>query len=363
MPESLVNHLQQYNTSYDHESLLKILDLTSQGSFYSRFGDDSLPFAFGNKFIDTNVIVSQTFQKTFEEVTDQRCKELMTQCNDRPWIVLWSGGIDSTVILTSILKNFSKSQLEQITVACNNVSVFENPLFFYNHVLKNFKTINSTDRNLEKLLDTHYIISGNPGDLLQGSGLGLHAKNSGLDLTKPWNNCSGSLLKFLINQVGNKAAEWVYTRMEQNILSCPESQQLVNTVADWFWWINFNWKWVGDCWSDLERQNLKNTCAYFKFFRNWYETHDYQLWAINYGRYSLVQDGSSLGNYKKSSKQYIYDYDQEPYYFTFKTKTHSTGRVRREKTWLCLLNDNTTLDAEQDLDLILELLPSHLNVK
>lgn len=362
IPQSLTKKIQQLDSKYDYESMLKVLALTSQQSFYNRAGDNTLPFCFDNQIIDISIPAGDcSFKKTFEEITDQRCMELLEQCNDRPWIVSWSGGIDSTVILASLLKNASKSQLDNVIVSCNNLSVLENPVFFHNHVLPNFKIINGTSPHLEKFLDNHYIIDGNPADLLQGSGLGLLAQNSGLDLGQPWQQQSGPLNDFLSDQIGKTAANWLYSRISQNILSLSD-HTLIDTLADWFWWINFNWKWVGDCWYIVSCQDLDNITPCFTSFKNWYDTEDYQQWSINYGRYSLVNDGPSPGDYKKSSKQYIYDYDGNQYYYRFKTKTHSTARVELQQPWLCMLNDGTTLSAEQDLDLILELLPAHLNL-
>jgi hypothetical protein len=363
IPKIVSEQIQQYDPTYDHESMIKVLNLTSQQSFYSRAGDNTLPFLFNCDFVDYRIpAVDINFSKTFEEVTDQRCQELLTTHNDRPWIVSWSGGIDSTVILVSLLKHASKSRLDTITVACNNLSIIENPVFFYNHVVPNFKIINSTDPNFENFLQTHYVIDGNPADLLQGSGLGLQAQLSGLNLQSPWQNQTGPLIDFLTNLIGRKSAEWFYNRISANINSLDGPTQLVDTLSDWFWWVNFNWKWMTDNWFTLSYQDLPNLKSCFVSFKNWYDTADYQQWSIKRGRYSLINDGISLGDYKKPSKQYIYEYDGNQYYHRFKIKTHSTARTRPHKPWVCMLDDGTVLTAEQDLDLILELLPTHLNV-
>jgi len=363
MPDTVSEQIQHYDPTYDHDSMIKVLNLTTQQSFYSRAGRNTLPFSFDCDFVDHKIpTVDNNFSKTFEEITDQRCQELLTKYNDRPWIISWSGGIDSTVILVSLLKHAPKSTLDTITVCCNNLSVIENPVFFYNHVLPNFKIINSTDSNFENLSHSHYVIDGNPADLLQGSGLGLQAQISGLNLRSPWQNQTGALIDFLTDSIGRVSAEWFYTRVSSNINSLDGPDQLVDTLSDWFWWVNFNWKWVPDNWFTLSYQNLPNVKSCFVSFKNWYDTADYQQWAIKRGRYSLIHDGASPGDYKKPSKQYIYDYDRNQYYYRFKTKTHSTARNKPINPWVCMLNDGTVLNAEQHLDLILELLPTHLNV-
>lgn len=365
LPEVIVNHINRYIPDYDHASMCKSLRLVSHQSFYNRAGPDVLPFRFDTEFYQKFCMpqIDQNFSKTFTEITDQRCYELISQYSQKPWIVQWSGGIDSTVILVSLLKNLSKEQLSNITVSCNAISVFENPLFFRNHVLKNFKTTNSTDLHIEEKFNDYYIIDGNPADLLFSGGLGLNAKNSGLDLSKSWRNSADKLINFLTYYADSNVAKWLYTHMEANLASNNEHCQVVETLADWCWWINFNWKWIGDCWHGLDAQRLKNTQLYHNSYINWFNNTDYQQWSISCGRYSLIKDGPCAGDYKKSSKQYIHDFDHNDYYLNFKTKGHSTAQMQQPQSWICMLDDLSTLTVEDDLDLILELLSTHLNIK
>jgi hypothetical protein len=361
----ILDRIREFDPTYDWKLISKVVTATSARNFYTRAGKNSLPFCYDKNFIQTSSMpaVDYSFNKTFEEITDQRCLQLIQDHGDRPWIIHWSGGIDSTVILSSILKNLSDQQIKNITVACNHISIFENPRFFYKHILPNFKIDNSTSLNIEDKLKSHYIIDGNPADLLQGSGLGLHAKNSGIDLTKNWQTMSGTLMDFLIDRLGQLEANWLCYHMSENILSLSSENPTIDTLSDWFWWLNFNWKWMSDCWIMLESQRISDATEYFVGVKNWYDADDYQQWSIKSGRYSLITDGPESGNYKKASKQYIYDYDGNEYYYKFKTKSHSNSQRSQKKSWFCLLNDLTTLSAEKDLDLILELLPQHLNVK
>lgn len=362
IPSAVIQRIQDLDPGYDHDMMKKILQLTINQSLYTRMGSDFLPFRYNGDFFNDSIPdYNKNFKKTYEEITDQRCMELLKTCQDRPWIVLWSGGIDSTVILSSLIKNASRQQLKNITVSLNFASVYENPKFFYDYVKPNFKIINSTNQHCDKYLNNYYLIDGNPADMLQGSGLGLQGQHFGLDLSGPWQNNSGLLLDFLSRQVGTKGAEWLVERMEKNINSISSEKQLVETLSDWFWWINFNWKWSANRLHAMDHQNLKDLSPYFKSFKNWYDTTDYQIWSITSGRYSLINDGSRPGDYKKPSKQYIYDLDKNDYYYKFKSKSLSTAR-QTTSVWQCVLDDATTLTVDRDLDLILELLPSHLNL-
>ena len=65
----------------------------------------------------------------FESVTNIRAQEVENHYKniDGPIVVFWSGGIDSTVILAAILKNFSKHLLERLVVKMTKDSYYENP--------------------------------------------------------------------------------------------------------------------------------------------------------------------------------------------------------------------------------------------
>ena len=162
-------------------------------------------------------------------------------------------------------------------------------------------------------------------------------------------------------QVGKTAAKWMYANIEENINSIDSNTLPIELNSDWFWWVNFNWKWPADRYHQMDWLNLKNLDPYFNSMINWFDTNEYQQWSINYGRYSLLENNNDPGNYKLPSKQYIYQLDENEHYLKFKTKLFSNGRVNT-RTWLCVLNDLTTLNVEQDLDLILDLLPTHLNI-
>jgi len=365
IPDTVAQRIQELDPGYDHGSMKRAMDATLRQGFYCRKGHNSLPFVYEQDFFKTAMPELEVgFKKSFDDITDQRCVDLFRSHSDRPWLVTWSGGIDSTVILASILKNLSPQQRSNITVSYNKISVYENPKFFHDHVRPNFHVIDSTPQEFGNLLDSHYIIDGDPADMLQGSGFALNAKAWGLDLTQSWRQES-PLVEFLTTVMGDRAAKWTYDHMYSNLDSLTNDPLDLKTYADWFWWINFNWKWIANRLHEMQRQPIPNVKPYVTSAVHWYDTVDYQQWSMNQGRYSLVRDNGSLGNYKKISKQYIYAYDKNAHYLKFKTKTDSSSRGPRNKatSWLCVLDDYRTLTEEKDLDLILELLPTHLNKK
>lgn len=366
IPKKISDVVKHHIPNYNHSAYSQCLALVYQAEFYCRAGADVLPYRYDSDFYETSVGMPPmdiNFKKSFEEITDQRCMNLVHQYPDRPWIVMWSGGIDSTVIVASLLKNLSSSQLKNITISCNSVSVYENPLFFHNQIVKNFKTMDSTHADHSALLHDYHVIDGNPADLLFSGGLSIQARQVGMDLSKPWKDSPGQLIDYLSQSIDRVAAELFYDLMATNLAGADPRCEMVQSLADWFWWINFNWKWISDCWRALDVLQLDNTQPFVDSFVNWFDSYDYQQWAMTTGRYSVINDGTSIGDYKKTSKQYIYDLDRNPYYLNFKTKCHSTAQVKGNDPWHVMLDDMTTLHADRDFDLIEQLLPAHLNIK
>ena len=91
---------------------------TSHHQNYLREGTNVLPFR--NEVVDLLDIAppkyDTNFNKTFADVTDQRYFELHEKYGDSEWLVLWSGGIDSTLILALLRKKFPDIDVETISI-------------------------------------------------------------------------------------------------------------------------------------------------------------------------------------------------------------------------------------------------------
>ena len=74
---------------------------------------------------------------SFNDICDQRAKELMARAinNNRKIAIMYSGGIDSTTVVTSFFKNFPKVIVrDNVILLMNEHSIAENPNFYYNFI-------------------------------------------------------------------------------------------------------------------------------------------------------------------------------------------------------------------------------------
>lgn len=355
--QSLLQDFSQHDWKNFKQS--RIFDTGTQ-SLYTRFGKNTLPFR--NDIIKKpNFVIPEyqpSFNKSFDEVTDQRCLDLRANYFDKPWRVFWSGGIDSTTIVTSILKNLSVEDLKNIKIVCNRISIYENPRFFYQHILPNFEIIDSSiiDTPADMLQD-NYLIDGELADQLFAGGISQSMLLDSVDLAEKDLSDTGLLVDYIARSTGKECAEWYVNVTLENInsVSIP-----VQTYHDFFWWTFFNFSWVSVKMRTMQHQSVKSCKDYIEQYLHWFDHDQYQLWAMSANQRGLKYD-QHPGDYKIAAKEYIYSFNKDQYYRYFKTKSHSDSRfVDRDTSWFCMLDDYTRLSLDHDLEQILHLLPDHV---
>lgn len=353
--------LDQHNVDQEH---LRGLIRLNPGvdSNYIRAGENIHPFK--NNGIEIFNFEMPTydpaFSLSFSDVTDRRLAELRAVKNDQRWLVWWSGGIDSTVIVASILKNLSVSERANIDIACNRISIYENPTFYYNHIKPNFSIIDSNFLEInELLLKKYYVISGDPADQLYG---GMASRNM-IDrhtVLRNWRTDPDGLIDFFAQAVDRRFAEWYYETTRENIESVNVP---IETYYDFCWWLFFNNSWMSILLRPLQFQtdmSVNNLKLMRSNFITWFSSIEYQQWSL-VSRLG-VKYGTNISERKLASKQYIYDFDHDEYYFRFKNKMESVSRTPANWCgYFCILDDYTRLTLDNDLEQILELLPEHIN--
>lgn len=330
-------------------------------SLYSRFGADNMPFR--NSIIDLpgwkSPEYDHDFDLTFGQITDQRCFDLWKNKFDRPWIVYWSGGIDSTTIVSSILKNLPVGVRENISIACNQASVSEYPWFYFEHIKPNFRVIDSSV-SINSPTHDFYSINGELADqLFAGSISQSMLLSSDRIMRKNLHSDPDDLLAYIEAKTSREFSIWYYESILENINSVDVP---IQNYHDFFWWTFFNHSWVStklrvlslSGWSKLGRAD-----EYLDDFINWFDTADYQKWSMVSNKEQLKY-GDTLGAYKQAAKDYIYSINKDIYYHKFKTKTSSGSHQTQMASWICMLDDYSLLSLGE-LEQILEMLPEHIN--
>ena len=306
--------------------------------------------------------LNQSYNKSFSEVTDQRAEEIRQDMRryNCELVVCWSGGIDSTLILASLVKNFSRNELANVTVLANNESYFENPVFYHNIIEKyQLKTVNFRNFSNEKvqsLFDTHLVIDGEPADKLWIVNVALQFESmygSGI-LKKPLKDTADKFIEYLTQYMTNDQAREYYDYLMQNI---NEAQINIDTTGDLFWWINFNFHWIEHLLIWYYQFPVKSAAAYAQFkkhYKPWYNTVDYQQWSLADRPKSIPDDHGGL--YKMPAKQYINELSKDDFYCNYKSKLGSAKDFSTTPDDLVILEDGSRLDYKdkKTLDCFIE---------
>lgn len=309
------------------------------------------------KLVDYN----PNFTGTFFEASDSKAMDFARRIdeNNEKFAIMYSGGLDSTVITTALIKNLTKEQLKNIIICTSVQAVVENPNYWRNFIFGKFEIIDSMKYKYDTLLERGYTpVTADDGDCLHGTVLGLnfyHAWEQKIGdklTTEQKTHLRNNLHKFsdkdthysvfkdaLIEYFQYGDNPWwpvpknpnpdktfgrkLYDKYALNAetASCP-----VISLHDFFWWLIFNVKMI-NCgvrgamyYNDRYDMNIA-----INKVENWYLWPEYQQWSMNNNN-NGQKIGYSAGTYKKVVRDYIFDLDKNAWYRDFKLKLESMGQ-------------------------------------
>jgi hypothetical protein len=266
--------------------------------------------------------IPPTFTKSFNDICFERAQEIVDL--GQPISVMWSGGIDSTAVLTTLMQ---VALPEQITVLFEPRSLKEYPWFFENHIKGKLKY---------KILDQHIhryeqspneiLVTGNPGDLLFSCSVVI---NNFKVKNMPWVNIFDQLSLFYKrdnkNQVrGNYKKQSVRYHIRDNIQSFLDKAPFeIKTAFDFYWWVNFTLKWQ-TLNMRITSLNSNITAEKLASVYNFYDSTDFQIWSmVNHD----LKIKDTKESYKYVMKDVIYNFTGDADYRDHKLK-ESSGPTR-----------------------------------
>lgn len=256
------------------------------------------------------------FTKSFAEVADEKGVELWNE--DKELKVYWSGGIDSTVALVSLLKSKPSDWHDKLKIIYTLNSIEEYPLFWNNYIKDKIQTeeVLMTERDANKYymdkpfyspvirhiadnLNKGLTITGECGDQLFGSS-GFVSHPEILKMTVD---------EFIKNKYPNDIEDIKLFNSK-----CPYT---ISSIKDLFWWWNFNLKWEEVSYRSLAMVKNSNN---INNVRHFFRTDNFQKWSVMNPDKKLKD---TLKSYKFTAKDYIYDYTSDEDYRDNKLKIGS----------------------------------------
>lgn len=316
--------------------------------FVSRNGEWSLPWSQEVipefKMPDYN----PTFNKTFFEVSDNRALEIKKRINDgEQFAVMFSGGIDSTLVMAALIKNLSLEELSNVSVCASIETIIEHPMFWNKFIQDKFKIIDSRKNKYDDLIRQGFTpITADEGDCIQGTVFGLVLYNNydyyidGLSSSAKLNlqnikykisdpdthfsNYSDILIKHLGIPGDSNFGELFYKKLIHNINT---SSVPVHSLHDFFWWFIFNVKYL-NCAArgSIYLNDTMDTRVVMHRIVNWFNSSEYQQWSmVNNNNGQKIEKTAST--YKQAAKNYIWDLDKNDWYRNFKVKIESLWNI------------------------------------
>lgn len=320
---------------------------------YPRVGNANLPYKYhrASEFFDFPMPkLNEKYQKTFSEITDSLLLNLKKTKFDKPWRINWSGGIDSTVILTSILKNLNKSDFENIIVACNRFSIYENPEFYNRFIKNNFQTVETNTVSInEKNYNDAYVFYGDTGDKIFNNGAVTALLDSKPELHLQSIKKPAQLLDYISKETNNpKYAQWLFSLVKDN---ANDAGFEIKNYHDWDFWCGFNFLWITQSLAFLHKDIVDDINNWKKLTVNcikWYEHTNYQKWALANNDIG-IKFGKDVSEQKLAAKQYIYEFDKNYYYFNFKPNINS-GLMRPQDTkkYIGFTSNNSRITGDDE---------------
>lgn len=261
--------------------------------------------------------------KSFDELCQTRARQLLDHAKNtnRKLVVMYSGGIDSTLIVVSLLKIATEEELKNnIIILLNQYSVAENKNFFNNHIIKKCRIESSYLFHAFLGNDKYVVVNGEGGDQLFGSAVSdgiFKTKGADYIFQQPTHSVISEILNGKVNDI--EASDKIATVLNKVVAAAPIP---IETIYHYFWWINFGLKWQSVyarsvAYTDSVYQStVKPEENYFIFFG----TPEMQLWSMN-NTDKLVRD--TWASYKYHCKDIIYDYNKDADYRDNKMKLGS----------------------------------------
>jgi hypothetical protein len=281
------------------------------------------------------------FDTSFSDICDERAKFLLHKSEHikhRKIVVMYSGGIDSTLILCSFLKHATPKQLDNILVLLSEKSIDENPNFYYNHIIKKFKCESSWKFQYFLGNDDYLFVTGENADQLFGSQVNdeFTRDKPYTDLFRPIHEMEGQILDFLgskLNDGHKQYAEPFFKLFEKMVSKSPIE---LNSVYRFFWWINFTTKWQSVYLRIIPYSKNTKTLKLEENYTTFYHTKEFQLWSLN-NTNKFSYDVDQCG--KKIAKQYILDVNGDVSYLN-KPKMGSLSGLARRKEYVYTIDSD-----------------------
>jgi hypothetical protein len=244
---------------------------------------------------------------SIDELCYNSAKYIIDRAGSQYIYVTWSGGIDSTLALTEILK---QAPHDQIVVALNDNSIHEYPEFYEKYIKDKLRTTGFdyyTDNHLKKFIKDGVVVTGHLVDPVFGDS--IYKVMSPERLTQKIESFLAECDNISISQY------------KMLIKGCPRK---LENVKDLFWWIDYALNYQAEqlMWLlETEDMILDKNLFHFGAGKGW---NDYAVSTPSEIKYK----GTDYKNFKMPLKEQLFKFTKDSDYLENKLKYPSWRNYR-----------------------------------
>lgn len=243
---------------------------------------------------------------SFEEVVDEQAIRIKNETKDKNIFLLWSGGIDSTLVFYALVK-----QDIEFTVIMDSNSIKEYELLGNKILNKEFNKVNFILNKEHEQFDIS-TLSSNPVNVFITGEIGDQIFGSALSLPFSYEDRQKHYKDALPYE-----AQW--KDLEPTVAAVVDNLE-TTTLAEWFWAVNFTCKYQ----NILTRMTVKFEISPISPFDNCYhffDTDNFQRWSMQ--NYKSNSSFVKVSDYKMQAKNYIFNINKDSNYRDNKIKVPS----------------------------------------
>jgi hypothetical protein len=282
-----------------------------------------------------NLLPDGRINLDFEATTDNRSLELLERSSKYDKVyVYYSGGIDSTLILSAMIKNWSRQDLEKVVLVMNEHSIKENPKMYESYIKDKFRTEDTASYFTGKttLTNQHIYVTGDlGGPLSHVESIPLYEEMFPSTYKESWSTQKDNIIQFFSHGATKDAAVVVFDMISRSL---EKNKVNVDSVFDFMWWVSFNWGYDIDMYHlPMLHSTLDVSTDTEQFMKQnhflWFNSVDYQNWSMSTIGTDL-KIGHTLNSQKYSMKRYIYEFNRDKEYFDTKRQEFSVSKTKIE---------------------------------
>lgn len=276
----------------------------------------------------------ENFKKAYRDLCDERAIELLKRqdSNGKLISLFYSGGIDSTLVVVSFLRNLAPSEVkDRIRIYMTPRSIAENPEFYRKYIRPQFR-LESAEKIVSVLDGKSVFVGAEFNDHIFGNYLTQTltlAYGSGFKEIQ----YSPDLINKIFQAQGltpEGADFW-----SEQIHSSIANQNLteVKSLVDFMWWFNFIYRWQATFFSIILRvlppyRSMMSERFLSENYQHFFMTEDFQKWALINHESKIGKDWKS---YKWPAKQVIFEFNGDENYRDNKIKAPSLNYLLTQR--------------------------------